>query len=453
VKAGAAKRLSSLLNREVVIQRVVINPYILSAAIRGFVIRDSDGEPFVSWNEAYGNFQLVSFLGKPWVFKEIRVTEPFARVQINQDRSLNFEDLVKKFSALPPQPVEKKKPLFVRISRLEIIGASASWTDLTPSAAFRRRLGPVEITLTELRTDPNSKDPFSLSGTTDSGEKFSWTGHFVLNPLLSEGQLSLTGLSLSRYAPLYQDLVRFEIKEGVLDLASAYRLGLGASNNIAEVSQAMLSVKSLKVAEKNSERNLAELDKLIVNDVNGNIVKRTAEIASFLAEGGRLDLTRGQNGKINLLEMVRPAETATNAPRSVMLALQGITNVFAFLRLSTNLASAVLHQLEVTNCVVGWEDLATARPVNLRLDDIALTGRELSNLSGSNMTAAISLRWNTNGAVRTETTAQLSPPAADVTLALTNVELAPLAPYLEPFVNLLLIGGKVGLDMAESFIT
>jgi hypothetical protein len=446
VKAVAVKRLSSLLDREVVIRRVAINPYVLSGAIRGLLIRDKDGEPFVSWDEAYANFQLVSFFGKPWVFKEIRVTQPFVRVQINQDRSLNFEDLVKKLAAVLPQLAEKKKTLFLYVSRLEISEAAASWTDLTTSTPLRRRLGPLGVTLTELHTAPNSKDPFSLAGTTDSGEKFSWAGHFVLEPLSTEGQLSLTGLSLSRYAPLYQDLVRFEIKDGTLDFASAYRLGLGPTNNVAEVSHAILSVKSLKVAEKNSGRNLAELKKLVVKDVDANVCELTAQIASVMAEDARFDLRRGQDGKINLLEMIRPAETATNAPRSVMLAWQAITNVFALLRLSTNAPSGVLHQLEVTNCVVSWEDLATPHPVNLRLDNIAVTGKELSNLSGSNMTAAISLRWNTNGAIRTQTTAQFSPPAADVTLAVTNVELAPLGPYLEPFVNLYLIDGKAGLD-------
>jgi hypothetical protein len=446
VKAVALKQLSSLLNRQVVIRSVVINPYVLSGAIRGLVIQDKDGEPLASWNEAYANFQLVSFFGKPWVFKEVRVTQPFLRVQINQDRSLNFEDLVQKLATVLPQLAEKIKHLFLRVSRLEISGATSSWTDLTPSTPFRRHLGPLDITLTEFHTDPNSKDPFSLSGTTDSGEQFSWSGHVLLSPLGSEGQLSLAGVSLPKYAPLYQDLVRFEIKEGALDFASGYRLGLGVSNYNVEVSHGMVSVKSLKVAEKNSERNLAELDKVVVNDVNGNVGKLTADIASVLVDGARLDLRRGKDAKINLLEMLCPAETATNAPRSVWLAFEGITNLVALLGLRTNGVSASLHHLEVTNCVASWEDLATAHPVNLRLDNVVLTGRELSNFSGSNMTADVSLQWNTNGAIRMQTTAQLSPPAADVSLALNDVKLAPLGPYLEPFVNLFLVDSKVRLD-------
>ena len=446
VKTIAVKQLSLLLNRKVIIQSVVINPYVLSGAIRGLAIQDKDGEPLASWNEAYANFELVSFFGRPWVFKEVRVTQPFVRVQINKDQTLNFDDLIKKVAAVPPQPAGKKKPLLLHISRMQIVSAAASLTDLTPSTPFRRRLGPIDVTLTELHTDPDSKDPFSLAGTTDSGEKFSWSGRFVLDPLSSEGQFSLTGLSLSKYAPLYQDLVRFQIKDGSVDGAAGYRLGLGASNHVVEVSHAMLCLKALKLGEKNSERSLAELDKLVVNDVNANVMKFTFEIASLSAEGARLDVKRDRNGKINLLEMARPAETATNAPRSVMLALQGITNLFAFVSLGTNVVAATLHQLEVTNCLASWEDLVMAHPVNLLLDNIALTGKELSDVSDSNMMAALSLRWNSNGVIRMETTAQLSPPAADVSLALNNVELVPLSPYLEPFVNLFLTGGKVGFD-------
>ena len=74
VRAVAARRLASELNREVTIKSVRINPYSFSCAIRGLLIKDRDGEPFVSWDNVYVNFQLASFLGKPWVFKEVSAT-------------------------------------------------------------------------------------------------------------------------------------------------------------------------------------------------------------------------------------------------------------------------------------------------------------------------------------------------------------------------------------------
>src|SRR6185503_18482626 len=66
-RSVAVKRLSRELNREVSIETIRINPYALSCAIRGLLIKDSDGEPFVSWDNVYVNLQLASFFGKPWI--------------------------------------------------------------------------------------------------------------------------------------------------------------------------------------------------------------------------------------------------------------------------------------------------------------------------------------------------------------------------------------------------
>jgi len=446
VKAVAVKQLSKQFGREVSIRSVRLNPYTLSATVRGLLIKDKDGAPFVSWEEFYANFQLVSFFGKPWVFKEIRLTQPFARVQINKDRTLNFSDLIAKAAQQASVPSKPSKPLFLRVSRLQISGASASYTDLTPSTPFRRVIGPLEITLTTFHTDPENRNPYAFSGTTDSGERFSWSGHFFLDPIRSEGELSLEGLSIPKYAPLFQDLVRFEIKDGLVNARSTYRFGISSSNFVATASNAMFSLKSLKVGEHDSPENLVELDELTVKGVSADAMARTAEVGSVFASGGRLALKRDRDAKINVVEMARPADTATNAPAGLLLLLEAATNAFAAVLQSTNLASVTVQQIEFTNCAFLLEDLVNTRPVRLSVDNIAVTARRLSNVPGSNMTATISLRWNTNGAVRVETEARISPPSADVQLALNDVELRPLDPYLEPFVNVFIIGSKLGLD-------
>src|SRR5690242_14603188 len=138
IKHVAVKQLSQQLDREVTIRQVRINPFVLSGAIRGLLVKDKDGEPFLSLDEAYANFQLSSFFGKPWVFKEIHTSQPYIRVQINKDYTFNFTDLVTKFSKPSPKPPKPSKPLFIHIGLFQIWGASASFTDLTPSSPFRR---------------------------------------------------------------------------------------------------------------------------------------------------------------------------------------------------------------------------------------------------------------------------------------------------------------------------
>jgi len=80
VKHVAIKQLSQQLDREVTIRSVRMNPYVLSATIRGLLVKDKDGEPFLSLEEVYANFQLSLFFGKPWVFKEIHTSKPYFRV-------------------------------------------------------------------------------------------------------------------------------------------------------------------------------------------------------------------------------------------------------------------------------------------------------------------------------------------------------------------------------------
>jgi uncharacterized protein involved in outer membrane biogenesis len=137
VKVVAVRKLSTQLHREVSIAKVRMNPFTLSATIRGLLIKDPDGQPLVSWDEVYVNFQLSSFFGKSWVFKEVTTVNPSVRVQVNKDYTLNFSDLLVAADATNA-PSAPAKPLALRIDRLQIRGAKAGYTDLTPRKPFAR---------------------------------------------------------------------------------------------------------------------------------------------------------------------------------------------------------------------------------------------------------------------------------------------------------------------------
>src|ERR1035437_4212680 len=89
VRRVAVKQLSKHLDRPVAIQQIRLNPYSLSVTIRGLLIKDKDGAPVVSWDEAYVNFQLASLFTHAWVFKEVSLAQPLVRVRVNKDYTLN----------------------------------------------------------------------------------------------------------------------------------------------------------------------------------------------------------------------------------------------------------------------------------------------------------------------------------------------------------------------------
>ena len=255
IRAVAVKQLSKQLDREVTIGKVRLNPFVLSITIRNLLIKDKDGEPFVSWDDVYVNFQLSSFLGHPWVFKEVSTTRPFVRVQMNKDFTLNFSDLITKFSTNAP-PKGPSKPLALQSIACASSGATASLTDLTPHS-LKRVLGPLNVTLDRFRTDPESRNPYSFSARPTPGtirvERL-----FLPGPAPVRGDLSFGNLSLNKYAPLYQDLVRFEIKDGIANFRSTYRIEWSASKQIAAVTNASFSLHSFKLAEPGSAANIVE---------------------------------------------------------------------------------------------------------------------------------------------------------------------------------------------------
>ena len=446
IRHVAVQQMAQQLDREVSIEKVSLNPFALSTSVRGLRVKDKDGQPFLAWDEVYVRLEWSSFFGKAWRFQEIRAIRPFVRVQMNADRTFNFSDLLTKFSTnAAPARSAPAKPVILAIEKLHIGGATAAYTDLTPRAAFHRTLGPLDITLDNFRTDPDNKNPYAFTGTTDAGEQISWSGVFSLSPLRSQGELKLADFTLNKYAALYQDLVRFEIRGGTLGLDVNYRLNLDPGNPVTTVADTAFTLHDFKLGAPGDTNNLAELPLLAVTGVNADLQARTATVGTIALAGGKLFLNRARDASINVVEIAKPSDTATNVPGGILFLLRSVTNAVSLLLQSTNQWSGLVRSVGVTNCTLHLEDHVNSRPARLDLSDITFDAKNISNLAGTNLTAALALRWNTNGSLRTAVTASFLPPTAGVRLDLDRIDLGTLDPYLEPKLNLFILGSQLGL--------
>jgi hypothetical protein len=449
IRLVAVKVLTKQLGREVSIEKIKINPFVLSTTVDGFMIKEKDGSPFISWDEVYVNFQLSSFFGKAWVFKEISTTKPHVHVQMNQDGTFNFSDLLAKFatnSAPSSAPSPKaSQPLALHVERFHIGGATAALADYTTRTPFKDTVGPIDITLENFRTDPDNHNPYSFSGTTAAGERIAWNGYFSLSPLRSRGSLTLDRLTLNKYAPLYQDLVRFEIRDGVLGMFANYQFEFSATNHSASVKGAALSLRNFKLGVPGSSNNIMELPFFSVTGANVDLQSRQASVDSVRSDGSLIDLVRSRDASINVVELSKPAATAANAPGGILLLLRSVTNAVALLLNSTNQWSATVRDVVSTNGSIYFEDDANSRPAKVALTDVTVTAKNISNLPGTNFTSQLSLHWNKEGTIKTETIASLTPPTFEVRLDLDQIDLGTLDPYLEPKLDLFILGSKLGL--------
>lgn len=448
IRAVAVKQLAKELNREVSLEKVRLNPLAFSVTIRGLKVKDPDTETLLAWDEVYVNFQLSSFLGRAWVFKEIAVVNPYARVQMNKDRTLNFSDILAAHAGTnaPPAKLGKPaRPVALRVGQLRVEGARLSVADLTPMTPFRRIIGPVKIAITDFRTDPNNRNPHVFTGSTETGETFTWGGHFSTDPIGAVGELGVDNLTLTNFAPLYADFVNFDIRDGVAGFHANYEFLMSQATNIAAVSNVSFALRSFKLGTSGAAENLVELPEFSVAGVSGDAFARRVEVGSVTVRGANLNLAREKGAAFNVVTAAQ-ANTNQSAPGGILMLMSAVTNAFAQLLNSTNLASATVRDVTVQDCAFTLRDDSLNRPARLRVDQINVSARNLSNRPDTNILTTVSLRWNTNGTFQTDLDATLNPLNADVRMQLDQIELAPLSPYLDSFVNLYVLGSKIGLD-------
>ena len=444
VRAVAVKQLSAQLDRKVSIQKVGINPFAFSTSIRGLLISDKDGQPFISWDEVYVRFDPWSVFSKAWTFGKITVTRPFIRAQMNQDYTFNFSDLQKKFTSSASGAKKPSKMLFVRVKELMVTNAELSVADFTVRTPFKRIVGPFDLVVRDFSTVPDVNSPYSLMGTTDAGENFWWRGFFCLTPLRSEGRILVYDITLNKFAPLYQDIVKFEIRSGDVGVSANYRFEWSPSNRVASVTNGAYGLHDFRLAEVGSTNDITEVFHYAMTDASLDAEAHKAFIGRMFADGAKLFIQRQAAGNFNVVELSKPKANAGKKPGGIELLLGAITNEVTILL--TNQWRATIHQVSFTNCAAHLEDFAYSRPATLNLDDFALEVTNISNIPNTNLDAALSVLWNTNGTIRMKFLAQISPPTADVHFDLKNLNLNTLDPYLESQFNLLIPDASFGLN-------
>ena len=159
IKSQMLKRLPALTKRQAAVEQVKFNPYALSLTIRGFSLKEPDGEVFVSFDEFYVNFELwASLFKRSWVFKKVLLGKPFAQISYKEDGTFNFANLVDTTEAPPLKSAKLPgPPPSVRIYNLSITNGGLALADLVgeagdPSLAADDALYGLVVAVTERRT-------------------------------------------------------------------------------------------------------------------------------------------------------------------------------------------------------------------------------------------------------------------------------------------------------------
>jgi hypothetical protein len=132
------KSLSEMLGRQVAIQAVKINPFALTAVVRGFSVKEPGSpEVFVSFEELFVDLQAESVIRRGPILREIRLQRPYVHIVRHDDGSYNFSDLVVKLTSgtasekpvAAEQAAKKKEPPRFSLNNIQVFAGKVIFDD------------------------------------------------------------------------------------------------------------------------------------------------------------------------------------------------------------------------------------------------------------------------------------------------------------------------------------
>jgi hypothetical protein len=434
VKSQVQQRLSAELGRTVTLGKVRVNPYMLSLTLEDLDIQEKDGRSsFLGWNRLYVRFDALPSLFGEWVLGDIELDGFHAGIAINPDSSFNFSDLLTKFataSATPSAP-PGKPPHPIRVGSLEVTNARVNFSDYSRKHPFISIVGPLTFSLHSFHTVGDRRAPYHFEAVTESGEKLSWSGTLSADPLKSAGEFAIGNLVLKKYAPYFEDKVRADLADGKLSLHGRYEAAIDAQQRILKLSDGEVHLRDLQVNERATGQRAIDLPALDITGMQADAVAFKASIGRIALAGGHLTVRREKDGSINLLNLlqpdVAPAPAASTAPAA-----------------PAKLPDITIGEIALTDFTIDLNDLAAPRPAQLSLGSLQASIKNVTLADHALMPLQLSFTWAPKGTVDIAGTVTLKPELmVDLKTDVTSLDVLPLSPYIEQFVNARITQGTV----------
>ena len=418
VKRQLERRASEALQRQVTVQRVRTNPWALSVTIDGLEVKERDGGPFISWERLYVNMTLWRLITRTLDLEEVQLVRFRARIALDQKGDLNFQDILDRQSSEPKEP-EKKSSLVFAIDSLDIVQAEIDFSDRSRRKPFDSQIGPFGIRLTNFRSVPTSTAPYSFTGSTESGETFSWAGSVLTEPVRSTGTITFEGLELKKYSPYYEDSVGFEIRDGKLGVKTSYQLEWGGEKRVLKILDGAVAVRSLILGLPGAPTPKAEFPAIDIGGIGVDVPGRVARVETVAIKEATIRAHRNKDGQLDLEAMGPPKSEAPSKPTPKEDQWQWS-----------------LGKIDLARWRVELQDEVPKRPVSLVLAPFDFQLQDVASTKGQTSQLSLSTVWNGAGKIEVAGPVQLLRPSGNLAVKIEALDLRPLDPYLDTYADL-----------------
>ena len=325
----------------------------------------------------------------------------------------------------------------VTIDTLNLSQAVLHLKDLSNREPFSTTISRLDLMVENVGLGTDRMAAYQLSLQTDAGETASLQGTASLTPLQAAGEVALTEIKASRYAPYVQDRLGFNTTSGRLSLSGNFRFRQAEPSPQVTIAGLRLTAHDLDLQDKKNAASIFSLGRLDVADTTFDLSGRTIRLGSLGLEDTQFFCRREKDGRLNWVDAFTPLSSRpTNASEQatnpiVESETDGFAEPFVI----------QLAAVDFSDVTVDVVDLVPQEPVHLRMDKLTLSATDLSSAPGQTGRATLRFDWAESGLVQIGGKVALNPMALDLTVDIKALDMRPFQPYLSDHAGLVVVQG------------
>jgi len=416
------------------------NPFTLRVEALGLSAADTDGEQVIAFDRLMVDmnfFQLVRGIAG---FEAIQLDEPYVRVDLLEDYSVNF---ARDWQAANPesaqeepaaaQTEENSGPPRLYFEQIALNGGEMLFRDFTKEEMAEFRITPLDLTLNDLATwrREGQDSDYSLLAALGS-QTIEWQGDLSVAPFYSNGTLKVSAVGYETLAHFLAPFFPYDLRGGSVTLSSDYEIQAGDAFYL-ETTNGQLQLDNLAVAlDEQSEQARLNNGMLFVDAIGFDLNRREVRIGQVSLDNLDLAMARSATGEIDWLAPLASddGEAASNGEASsggepFRWSVAGIT---------------------LSGGRVLWQDSQPETAAEIALEQLSVSIGELSHQLEEPVTYKVAGRLASGGQVSLNGQVTPAPFTLEAAISGSDVSLAAFEPYVQEGANLAITNGTLGLD-------
>ena len=421
--------VSAYLGKTVSISDVQLNPFTLALTVRGFDLKEADQTTLIGFEELLVDLSLSSVIARTWTFDRIRLRIPYARLVIDQGGNLNVRTLLR-HEATPSSPAaasaerrdreahELAVPA-VMIQSLDVENGDIEFHDRSHTPYDNRV--HVWFALKNFGARQAQDNTFAFRGELDHGGTLVGEGRLLINPLYSEGRMTVTGVKLLEFWESIQDKVKWEVREGTLQAETSYVVERKREGMQVKTWDGALQVNNLTVLEKGRTRTLLEFPAFVVQGIEFDLNEHRVSVRHVKSSSAVVQLVIEKDGQLNLQRLLNvPTQRSLDHVRPACCEPA-----------ASSAWAARIDKVVINDYHAMIEDQRTAQSVRFALSQLHLDLQNIAYPGTTPLQFVASGVVNETGTLTVSGDLTLDPLGSEGHLMLTGIQPRDLANYVQ----------------------